>query len=453
MDIRGRRDQEIHDEVYDVVGIGFGPSNMSLAIALKEHGAGAPQHPVRSHFFERQPTFGWHRNMLLPSTTMQISFLKDLATFRNPMSRFSFVSYLHASNRLVQFVNNQSFIPTRQEFHQYLEWAAAGLSDQVTYGAEVTSIRPVTGAGARTPDLLEIEVRSGDGAVSVVTARNVVVSTGLVPRLPKGVTSGERVWHSSEFLSRFNALDPGGLNSVAVVGAGQSAAEVTRFLYDSLPHAEVRAVIPSYGYSVADDTPFANQVFDPDTVDEYYFGTDGARDAFWRYHRNTNYSVVDADVIRSLYQRSYDEQVRGAQRLHFRNLTRVDGVESSADGARVVLRSLLDDTTEELAVDALVFASGYDGLDPARLLGEEFDRHFQRDAAGRHRVERDYRLVSTSGLTCGVYLQGGTEHSHGLTSALLSNIAIRSGEIADSIVLRRTERELDRHPEQTSNAA
>ncbi|MFF4582199.1 lysine N(6)-hydroxylase/L-ornithine N(5)-oxygenase family protein [Streptomyces sp. NPDC001389] len=448
MGITGRRDQEI----YDVIGIGFGPSNMSLAIALQEHGPGVPLHPVRSHFFERQPTFGWHRNMLLPSTTMQISFLKDLATFRNPMSRFSFVAYLHASNRLVQFVNNQSFIPTRQEFHQYLEWAAAGLREQVTYGAEVTSVRPVTGAGSHTPDLLEVEVRTGD-EVGVVTARNVVVSTGLVPRMPEGVPAGERVWHSSEFLTRFNAQDPAELKSVAVVGAGQSAAEVTRFLYDSLPHAEVSAVIPSYGYSVADDTPFANQVFDPDTVDEYYFGTEGARDAFWRYHRNTNYSVVDADVIRSLYQRWYDEQVRGVRRLHFRNLTRVDGVESSGSGARVVLRSLLDDSREELAVDALVFASGYDGLDPARLLGEDFDRHFQRDAAGRHRVERDYRLVSTSGLTCGVYLQGGTEHSHGLTSALLSNIAIRSGEIADSIVLRRTERELGRRAEEAPSAA
>lgn len=437
MGITGRRSQEI----YDVVGIGFGPSNLSLAIALEEHGASAPQHPVKSLFFERQSRFGWHRNMLLPSTTMQISFLKDLATYRNPTSRFSFISYLHASNRLVQFVNNQDFYPTRQEFHQYLEWAAAGLRDRVTYGAEVTSIRPGTEAGSRTPDLLEVEVRTGDGTTSVVTARNVVISTGLVPRLPQGVTSDERVWHSSEFLSRFNAQAPGDLKSVAVVGAGQSAAEITRFLHDSLPHAQVCAVIPSYGYSVADDTPFANQVFDPGAVDEYYFGTEQAQDAFWRYHRNTNYAVVDADVIRALYQRSYDEQVHGSRRLHFRNLTRVAEVKRTGSGTRVVLRSLLEDRTEELAVDALVFATGYDGLDPAHLLGD-FDQHFLRDAAGRHRVERDYSLVTASGLTCGVYLQGGTEHSHGLSSSLLSNIAVRSGEIADSIVLRRTEREL-----------
>ncbi|MFB7030201.1 MULTISPECIES: lysine N(6)-hydroxylase/L-ornithine N(5)-oxygenase family protein [unclassified Streptomyces] len=440
MGIKGRRIQEIHD----VVGIGFGPSNLSLAIALEEHGESTPGRPVTSHFFEKQPAFGWHRDMLLPSATMQISFLKDLVTFRNPLSRYSFVSFLHASNRLVQFVNNQDFFPTRQEFHQYLEWAAAGLGDRVSYGTEVTAIRPVTeDGGDGPPDLLEVEVRDGDGAVRVVAARNVAVSTGLVPRLPDGMGGHERVWHSSEFLSRFNARDPEELRRVMVVGAGQSAAEITRFLHDALPHAEVSAVIPSYGYSIADDTPFANQVFDPSAVDEYYFGTDRARDSFWRYHRNTNYSVVDADVIRALYQRSYEEQVRGSRRLHFRNLTRVDGVKGAGDETRVILRSLLDDTVEETAVDALVFATGYDGLDPARLLGG-FDRCFERDAAGKHRVERDYRLVSASGMTCGVYLQGGTEHTHGLTSALLSNIAVRSGEIADSIVLRRTERELGR---------
>ncbi|OIJ87322.1 L-lysine 6-monooxygenase [Streptomyces sp. MUSC 14] len=436
MNVTGRSSQEI----YDVVGIGFGPSNLSLAIALEEHGASTPEHPVTSHFFERQPAFGWHRNMLLPSTTMQISFLKDLVTFRNPMSRFSFISFLHTQNRLVQFVNTQDFYPTRQEFHQYLEWAAAGLSDRVTYGAEVTSIRPVAEAGSDASDLLEIEVRDS-GGTRVVLARNVALASGLVPRLPEGVTSDERVWHSSEFLGRFNAQDPADLKNVMVVGAGQSAAEIVRFFHDALPHAQVSAVIPSYGYSIADDTPFANQVFDPSAVDEYYFGTERARDSFWRYHRNTNYSVVDADVIRDLYQRSYDEQVRGTQRLHFRNLTRVEEVERAGSGTRVVLRSVLDDRTEDVGVDALVFATGYDGLDPARLLGD-FDRHFLRDGAGRHQVERDYRLVSASGLNCGVYLQGGTEHTHGLSSALLSNIAVRSGEIADSIVLRRTQREL-----------
>ncbi|MCI3934213.1 lysine N(6)-hydroxylase/L-ornithine N(5)-oxygenase family protein [Streptomyces sp. AN091965] len=427
-------------EIYDIVGIGFGPSNLSLAIALEEHQNNASGRPVKAAFFERQAAFGWHRNMLLPQATMQISFLKDLATFRNPVSRYSFVSYLHASDRLVQFVNNQDFFPTRQEFHQYLEWAESNFSDRVTYNSEVTDIRLPEDAGAGPEQHLDITVRdTASGATRVVRARNVAVSTGLVPRMPEGMERDERVWHSSEFLAKYGRMDPQELRNVAVVGAGQSAAEITKYLHDMLPHAQVSAILPSYGYSVADDTPFANQVFDPDAVDHYYFGSETTRDAFWRYHKNTNYSVVDDDVIRELFRRSYEEEVAGEKRLHFLNLTRVKEVKRSGDDTRVVLHSLLGgEAQQEIDVDALVFATGYEGMDATNLLGD-LDRFCRRDAQGRHQVERDYRVVTEPGLSCGIYLQGGTEHTHGLTSSLLSNLAIRSGEIADSIVERRAE--------------
>ncbi|QCX80288.1 L-ornithine 5-monooxygenase [Streptomyces sp. YIM 121038] len=427
-------------EIYDIVGIGFGPSNLSLAIALEEHQNNASGRPVKAAFFERQAAFGWHRNMLLPQATMQISFLKDLATFRNPVSRYSFVSYLHASDRLVQFVNNQDFFPTRQEFHQYLEWAESNFSDRVTYNSEVTDIRLPEDAGTGPEQYLEITVRdTASGAARVVRAHNVAVSTGLVPRMPEGMERDERVWHSSEFLAKYGRMDPQELRNVAVVGAGQSAAEITKYLHDVLPHAQVSAILPSYGYSVADDTPFANQVFDPDAVDHYYFGSETTRDAFWRYHKNTNYSVVDDDVIRELFRRSYEEEVAGEKRLHFLNLTRVKEVKRSGGDTRVVLHSLLGgEAQQEIDVDALVFATGYDGMDATNLLGD-LDRFCLRDGEGRHQVERDYRVVTEPGLSCGIYLQGGTEHTHGLTSSLLSNIAIRSGEIADSIVERRAE--------------
>jgi L-ornithine N5-oxygenase len=424
------------DETYDVAGIGFGPSNLSLAIALREHGTRANRKEIKGIFHERQPSFGWHRNMLLPSTTMQVSFLKDLATFRNPTSAFSFVSFLHASGRLAQFVNNQDFFPTREEFHQYLEWAAEGVGDIVDYGSEVVSLREAPEDRAGPVEHLLLDVRDALGGTRQVRTRNVVISTGLVPRMPAGVQADERVWHSSEFLTRYRRMDPARLRSVAVVGAGQSAAEVTRFLHDELPHAQVHAIIPSYGYSIADDTPFANQVFDPTAVDDYYFGTDQAREAFWRYHQNTNYSVVDDDVIRDLFRRSYDDRVRSADRLHFLNLTRVSGVKREGNETRVALHSQLSGQPSELEVDLLVCATGYDGMEPTGLLGE-LDRYCLRDEAGRYEMERDYRIATTPEVHCGIYLQGGTEHSHGLTSSLLSNIAVRSGEIAESIRRRR----------------
>lgn len=431
------------NETYDVVGIGFGPSDLSLAISLEEHHANVLTDPITAAFFERQPSFGWHRNMLLPSATMQISFLKDLVTFRNPVSRFSYVSFLHSQGRLAQFVNRKDFFPTRREFHQYLEWAAASMSNVVSYSSAVTAVRRPPEYADGAPEFLRLEVRDTDGGGGIrhVDARNVVISTGLQPRMPDGVVRDERVWHSSEFLDNYGRANPAELKSVAVVGAGQSAAEITKFFYERLPHAQVHAILPSYGYSVADDTPFANQIFDADAVDDYYYGDEPSRDAFWRYHRNTNYGVVDDADIRHLYQAAYDEEVAGVQRLHFHNLAKVRSVAREGSRAKVLLTAPRDAEPPRLDVDVIVFATGYATMDPTRLLGD-LDRYCLRDETGRHRVTRDYRLVTTPELSCGIYLQGGTEHTHGLTSSLLSNIAVRSGEIADSIIQRRAGRDL-----------
>jgi L-ornithine N5-oxygenase len=78
-------------QIHPLIGIGFGPSNIALAIALKEReSASGSLQPV---FIEKQPRFAWHRDMLLEQAHMQVSFLKDLATLRNPTSRFTFINY------------------------------------------------------------------------------------------------------------------------------------------------------------------------------------------------------------------------------------------------------------------------------------------------------------------------------------------------------------------------
>ncbi|MEV7940333.1 lysine N(6)-hydroxylase/L-ornithine N(5)-oxygenase family protein [Kitasatospora sp. NPDC088264] len=423
----------IGTETFDVVGVGFGPANLALAVALEEHAAGRTTPAV---FFERQPRFGWHRGMLLPSAKMQISFLKDLATFRNPLSRFSFISYLHELDRLTPFVNNQDFFPTRREFHDYLEWAARSLADRVRYGTEVVAVRPAPRAAGGRIDRLEVEVAEPGGNRTVL-ARNLVVSTGLVPHLPVGIDRDDRICHSSEFLLRFDQWDPSSLRRVAVVGAGQSAAEIVRHLHDRLPRAGVTAVLPAYGYSIADDTPFANQVFDLAAVDDYFHGSERSREAFWKYHKNTNYSVVDDEIIRDLYRRHYEDQVDGSPRLTFRNLSRVESVKRVGDDLNVTVHSLLTEESESFDTDAVVFATGYRPMDPAELLGRLGD-HCLRDDQGRYRVDRDHRLATTPELECGIYFQGGTEHTHGLSSSLLSNMAVRGGEVVDS-VLARTE--------------
>ena len=420
--------------IYDVIGIGFGPSNLSLATALDELGSESVGHPIDAMFFERQPALGWHRGMLLPGSKMQVSFLKDVATFRNPSSPYSFVSYLHSEGRLAAFVNRKDFFPSRQEFHDYLEWVEAQFAKYVTYNSEVVSVRSPHGGDRTEVDHLQLEVRQADSpsGVEIVHARNIVISTGLAAQMPKGIERSDSVWHSSEFITRFRQLDTAGVRSVAVVGGGQSAAEILRFCYDSLPDADLYAILSPLGYSVADNTPLANQVFDPSAVDDFYYSSEKSKEAIWHYHRNTNYSVVDDELIHDLYERIYQDDLGRRTRLKFLNLSRAQSADAVGGRMRVAVESLRSGAVDHLDVDLIVCATGYEPMDPTRVLGE-LAEHCQRDDQGRLRIDRDYRVVMSPEIRCGIYIQGGTEHTHGLSSSLLSNIAVRSGEIANSI--------------------
>jgi L-ornithine N5-oxygenase len=410
-----------HDEpeppVHDVVGIGFGPANLALAIALAESRDG-----LSARFVERQPRFGWHRGMLLEDATMQISFLKDLVTLRDPTSPYSFLCYLKANDRLVDFINYGSVTPTRLEFHDYLEWAARPFADQVEYGVAADRIEPV----AEDAGLVDVHLTDG----RALRTRNVVLATGLRPSLPAGVIAGDRIWHSSQLLTRIDEIvDP---RRVVVVGAGQSAAEVLDHLHRRFADAEVCAVFARFGYSPADDSAFANRVFDPSAVDAFFGASTEIRDMLLAYHGNTNYSVVDPELIESLYRRHYHERVAGRERLRFHNVSRITDVVPVDDRVEVAVESMLDGAREVLTADLVVYATGYRPAEPDGLLGGLVE-HCKRDDAGRLLMGRDYRVLTSPELGVGVYVPGATEHSHGLSSTLLSNVAVRAGEIAASV--------------------
>ncbi|MFD9406534.1 lysine N(6)-hydroxylase/L-ornithine N(5)-oxygenase family protein [Streptomyces sp. NPDC059989] len=419
--------------IHDLIGIGFGPSNVAMAIAVSEHNAHVGRGEVMTtHFFEQQPRFGWHRGMLIDDATMQVSFLKDLVTLRNPASEFSFLCYLKSKGRLVDFINHKNLFPLRVEFHDYFEWAADQVDDMVSYGHEVVGVTPVVRDGV--VEHLDVTVRSGEG-LALHRARNLVIGTGLRPLMPDGVERTDRVWHNSDLLTKVDALEGAAPSRFIVVGAGQSAAENVAYLHRRFPEAEVCAVFSRYGYSPADDSSFANRIFDPEAVGDFFTAPENVKRRLMDYHGNTNYSVVDIDLIDDLYRQMYQEKVLGTERLRFLNVSRLTDVRETQARVRATVRSLVTGEETPLDADVVVFATGYRPADPLGLLGEVADRCL-RDDEDRVRVERDYRIVTDPELRCGIYVQGGTEHTHGITSSLLSNTAIRVGEILDSLLDR-----------------
>ncbi|MCV7210066.1 lysine N(6)-hydroxylase/L-ornithine N(5)-oxygenase family protein [Mycolicibacterium canariasense] len=397
-----------------MLGIGFGPANLALAIALAERGE-------HGYFLEAQPRFGWHRDMLLPGTRMQIPFLKDLVTLRNTKSDFTFVNYLSERGRLVEFIGRHDVFPSRLEFHDYLDWAAAHFAADVRYGQRVVGVARGPGGG--------FTVRTQAGVA--VEAERLVLGMGLKPVLPNGVRWTSRCFHSHGLLGALARL--GAVRSVAVVGAGQSAAEVVAHLYRSGPQVQVHAVFGRYGYSLADDSAFVNGIFDPAAVDEFFGADEPVRRRLLEYHRSANYSAVDVDLIEQLYGQVYEERVSGQRRLFLHRASEIAEAAEHAEGVRVTVRSLVDRHEEMLHCDAVIYATGYAPTDVAAFLGAlatdyEFDEH------GLPVVTRDYRLAGRPGAAGDIFLNGSVvEHTHGLGATLLSNVAVRGGEIAAAI--------------------
>jgi len=327
------------EDVYDVLGIGFGPANLSLAIALRES-AEASERGLRVGWLERQPSFGWHTTLLLPGAQLQVSPFKDLATMRDPTSSYTFVNYLHTKGRLAGYINLEANIPSRREWSAYLTWAAQRMDGVVTYSQEVVSIEPVPSAeGSDGVRLLKVTSRNArNGELSTRLARNVTIAPGGLPRIPaqlanvypaKPWSEAARVIHSSTFLPSLAAIEPTlsaqatarlGRSSpasasswplrLAVVGSGQSAAETSLHLRRTFPSAHVSMIFRASAIVPSDDSTFVNAAaFDPERTDTFWKAGLQERADWIREYKRTNYSVVRSDVLNALSTVMYDQTI------------------------------------------------------------------------------------------------------------------------------------------------
>ena len=422
---------------HDVIGVGFGPSNLALAIALDECAKRSRQ-KCTPLFVEKQPHFTWHGGMLLPGSDMQISFLKDLVSLRDPTSPFTFVNYLHKRGRLLDFINCRTFYPSRVEFNDYLQWVAGHFKSQAAYGETIVAVEPVT--AGQTVTSLRVHSRSLAGGETMRLARNLVVAVGGQPYVPQvfdKAADDRRLLHSSRYLELIERVVPRGRSArVAIVGGGQSATEVTVDLHGRCPEAQIDLIFRGYALKPSDSSPFVNEIFNPGYTDFVYAQPAERRDAIVRNFRNTNYAVVDADLLDQLYRLLYQQRVGGDERIVLRPRSEITNVNAGPDGIEIGVVDKFRGENRCSTYDVVILATGYDRERPHGFL--EPIRRYIRDAA----LDRNYRLVTNPAFRPQIHLQGYSESSHGLSDTLLSVIAVRSQEIAESLLSTISRREL-----------
>jgi L-ornithine N5-oxygenase len=415
----------------DLLGVGFGPSNLALAIALEEQ---AQQRGIAldTLFLDRQSDYRWHGGTLVSQSELQISFLKDLVTLRNPCSPYTFVNYLHRHQRLIDFINIGTFYPCRMEYSDYLRWVASHFAGQCVYGEEVLRVEPAPGGRGGEITMLDVVSRDAQGVERVRRTRSLVVGTGGTPKIPAifaGLKDDPRVFHHSRYMDAM-ARQPGLSGRpmrVAVIGGGQSAAEAFIDLNDCHPNVRVDMILRAAVLRPADDSPFVNEIFAPRYTDLTFGLPEAERERMIREYHNTNYSVVDADLIERIYGIFYRQKVSGDQRHSFLSRREVEAATADGEGVALTLRDRAGGQTERRVYDVVVLATGYERTSHRHLLAPLADH------LDDFTVERDYRLRADGRLKAPVFVQGFCEATHGLSDTLLSVLPIRAEEIATAI--------------------
>lgn len=421
--------------VHDVVGIGFGPANIALAIAAQELGS-----PLSLRFLERQPAPGWQEEMLLPESDIQNHPLRDLVTPRNPRSRYTFVNFLFEQGRLFEHLNLPLGHPLRLEYRQYVTWVAEQFAHQVDYGCDVVEVRPMRAAGA----LSGYEVVCASGRV--VRARAVVFGPGRTPRRPPLFESltDERVVHLTRFASAFRPLAGRAAPArVAIVGGSQTAVELLLHASDHLPRGSVTVgVTRNFGFRLKDTSPFSDEVYFPGFVDTFFHASPQDKERLRRELVFTNYSSADRDVLDALYVRLYRQRLQGEEALQVHTLTEVTGVTAGSDGIRLELTHALHRTCRTESFDLVVLATGFKdlgvgpGQEPMPPLMAGVSGLLDL-SGGALAVDLDYRVRladEAAAASAPLYLNGLCESSHGMGDAgSFSLLSLRSAAIVGSL--------------------
>ena len=338
----------------------------------------------------------------------------------DPTSRFSFLNWLKLSGRLYPFYIREDFHALRREFNDYYRWAASEL-DNLRWNSTVTAVV----YDAET-DVFTVTVTGDDGPYR---ARHVVVGVGTEATLPESIAHcGGPIIHTEHYLQKKPELLSD--SRIAVVGSGQSAAEVYLDLLEEQEQYGFHLdwITRSPRFFPMEDTKLTLEMTSPEYTDYFHALPMERRDQLVRLQRGL-YKGISADFIQRIYDTLYEHSTRrnlNTTLLTATEVTKVDW-DAGAQEFTLHLKNYETGATAHWTASHIVAATGYQprSMDFLSPLGELI----KRDERGRLAVERYYDVDTLGGR---VFVQNGEEHTHGLTAPDLGMGAWRN-----STILRR----------------
>ena len=399
---------------YDVVGVGIGPFNLSLAALLTKVPA------IKSCFFDRSQQFVWHPGMLLSHATIQVSHLYDLVTMVDPTSQYSFLSYLAANNRLYRFANSNFSRVMRKEFSDYFAWVSRQLPNLV-FGEEVTEV-----------DFHQQSFRLKTASHCVQT-RNLVLGAGLTPYVPEFAKKhlSQQVYHCHDFLSHPQDWKN---KRVVIVGGGQSGAEIFAKIIEDDHHLpqEISWISRRDSFLPMDETPFTNEIYTPAHTESFYHQSPVQKRQLL-LDQTLSSDGITRELIESIYQRIYVLECLDGLRERINLLPR-HTISAMPDSTHLRVQNLHTNRQSLMKADIVIFCTGFRWQLPGFMSSLKnlinFDDH------GRLLVNQDYSVQWNGSDTNQIYVQNASRHTHGVPDPNLSLAAWRSAKIINSLARR-----------------
>lgn len=353
------------------------------------------------------------------------------------------MNYLHATNRLIVYANSSRITPSRELFAEYLRWCADNLHARKEFSKRVDRVVPVKNSAGRVSSWKVFYVDTVTGKVEVAEAKQVICATEPEPRVPAILSQTHTrpaVVHSTESLEAVPAClkRTGGRSRIAIVGDGQSAAEVFDYVQSIRGDHQTVWYTRDNVFRTSDGSPLyvtvhlkvfcANTSYSLQDVVRRPTTNAGKiiPAELRRQVLEVKPSDVDDELLRTIYDSQYRQSVKQSDPSKWQHQIKVDQQLTSAEKTardKIVLgfKTSSGETQQTDSHDLVIAATGFVKSDHQAILQPLFELV---EGPGIS-VNRDYQVNFRSNLLakdCGLWLQGSLGEAN--------NVWLRSGSDA-----------------------
>ncbi|OGO95442.1 MAG: hypothetical protein A3F41_01875 [Coxiella sp. RIFCSPHIGHO2_12_FULL_44_14] len=399
---------------YDVVGIGMGPFNLSLAALLDE------MNNVHALFLEKKKYFSWHNNMLLDNAMLQVHYLKDLVTLIDPTNKFSFLSYLASEKRMCQFLNRKTNSISRNEFNQYYQWVASNVKN-VKFEENVKKI------------IYHDRKFSILSENSIFSAKNIVIGTGTSPHIPPCFLDAlsDTIMHNSEYMNKKPHIDFS-KKTVMVIGGGQSGAEIIHDILSSNHQLSKLIWISRRShFRPLEDDCFSNEFYTASYVNYFMNLPKKSKEKNLIEQKFTSDGITQ-QLSDHIYNKIYEMKFINKLRTQFTLLIRHSPKQIKKMRNKYEIDILNLDTNDDFieTADIVILATGYEYRLPSFIYGLFPDIKNVRE----FEFNRDFSIQWEHHPHNKIFIQNGSKHQFGVSDSNLSLLPWRNAIIINSLL-------------------